>query len=208
MIVFIDDSGDPGFKITKGSSRVFVICCVVFDDELEAEKTAIKIKELRRRLKKSDRFEFKFNKCSRKIRVEFLKAIADSKFRVRAIVMPKEKIYSEELKRSKESFYNFTIKMVLKHSAGTIKNARIRLDGRGNREFRRKLLVYLRKNLNTKERKIVKNIRFRDSRKDVLIQLADMVAGSINRSFQTEKTDAQIYLEIVKPRVDDIWVFQ
>jgi len=153
MIVFIDDSGDPGFKITKGSSRVFVICCVVFDDELEAEKTAIKIKELRRRLKKSDRFEFKFNKCSRKIRVEFLKAIADSKFRVRAIVMPKEKIYSEELKRSKESFYNFTIKMVLKHSAGTIKNARIRLDGRGNREFRRKLLVYLRKNLNTKERK-------------------------------------------------------
>jgi len=208
VIVFIDESGDPGFKIAKGSSKVFVVCCVIFDDELEAEKVAVKIKELRRGLKKSDRFEFKFNKCSRKIRVEFLKTIAGTKFRIRAIVMSKEKIYSEELKKSKESFYNFTIKMVLKHNAGTIRNARIRLDGRGNRVFRRKLLVYLRKNLNTRERKIVKNIRFRDSRKDVLIQLADMVAGSINRSFQAEKTDAQIYLGIVKPRVDDIWVFQ
>ncbi len=208
MIVFIDDSGDPGFKIAKGSSEVFVICCVIFDDELEAEKTAVKIKEFRRRLKKSDRFEFKFNKCSRKIRVEFLKTVAGAKFRIRAIVMPKEKIYSEELKKSRESFYNFTIKTVLRHSAGTIRDARIRLDGRGDRLFRRKLLVYLRKNLNMRERKIIKNIRFRDSKKDVLIQLADMVAGSINRSFQTEKTDAHIYLGIIKPRVDDVWVFQ
>lgn len=208
MIVFIDDSGDPGFKIAKGSSRVFVICCVIFDDDLEAEKTAVKIKELRRRLKKSDFFEFKFNKCSRKIRTVFLETVADSKFRIRAIVMPKERIYSEELKRSKESFYNFTIKMVLKHSMGTISNARIRLDGRGNRLFRQKLLVYLRKNLNTRERKIVKNIRFRDSRKDVLIQLADMAAGSINRSFQTEKNDAQTYLRIIKPRVENVWVFR
>lgn len=208
MLVFIDDSGDPGFKIARGSSVIFVICCVIFDDDLEAEKVAVKIKELRRKLKKSDRFEFKFNKCSKKYRTEFLRTVASAKFRVRAIVMPKEKIYSEELRRSKESFYNFTIKMVLRHNSGTIKNARIRLDGRGNRVFRRRLLTYLRRDLNTGERRVVKNIRFRDSKRDVLIQLADMVAGSINRSFQTRKSDSQVYLGIIKPRVEDIWVFQ
>jgi len=109
MIIFIDDSGDPGFKITKGSSKTFVICCVIFDDELEAEKTAVKIKELRRKLKKSDRFEFKFNKSSREFRLKFLRSISSSKFRVRAIVMPKEDIYSDLLKHSKESFYNFKL---------------------------------------------------------------------------------------------------
>lgn len=36
MLVFIDDSGDPGFKIEKGSSSVFVIALVIFDDDLEA----------------------------------------------------------------------------------------------------------------------------------------------------------------------------
>jgi len=41
MIVFIDDSGDPGFKIMRGSSAVFVLAFVIFNDELEAEKTSL-----------------------------------------------------------------------------------------------------------------------------------------------------------------------
>lgn len=59
MIVFIDDSGDPGFSV--GSSNVFVIACVIFDDELEAEKVAVAIKEYRRSLHFPDSMEFKFN---------------------------------------------------------------------------------------------------------------------------------------------------
>lgn len=208
MLIFIDDSGDPGFKIDKGSSKTFVICCVIFDDELEAEKTAVKIKEFRRKLKFSDFYEFKFNKSSKKIREGFLKTVIDCKFRFRAIVMPKDIIISEELKNSKESFYNYTIKMVLKHSFGTIKNAKIRLDGHGNRIFRRELLTYLRKHLNTKERKIIENIRFRDSKQDVLVQLADMIAGSINRTFDKDKTDKRVYWDIIKKRKEDLWIFK
>ena len=32
MLVFIDESGDPGFKIEKGSSPVFVTAMVIFDE--------------------------------------------------------------------------------------------------------------------------------------------------------------------------------
>lgn len=60
MLVFIDDSGDPGFKLEKGSTSHFVIAMVIFDDTLEAEKTALAIKELRRELQFSDNSEFKF----------------------------------------------------------------------------------------------------------------------------------------------------
>jgi len=208
MIVFIDDSGDPGFKVNRGSSSAFVICCIIFDDELEAEKTAIQIKELRRNMGKSDRFEFKFNKCSKNYRIDFLKAVAHSKFKIRAIVMKKDVIVSEELKKSKESFYNFTIKTVLKHNFGAIKDAKIRLDGHGDRTFRRELHTYLRKNLNTKEQKIIENLRFKDSKKDVLIQLADMVAGSINRFTQKDKTDYKVYRDIIRKREDDVWFFK
>ena len=61
MIAFIDESGDSGFALGKGSSLIFGIACVIFNDELEAEKTAVAIKELRRKLKFSERVEFKFN---------------------------------------------------------------------------------------------------------------------------------------------------
>lgn len=207
MLVFIDDSGDPGFRVDKGSSKTFIICCIIFDDDLEAEKTALKIKELRKKMGKGDKFEFKFNKCSREYREAFLNEIKACKFRIRAIVMQKDKIYGKELINKKESFYNYTVKMVLKHSFGKIKNAKVRIDGSGDRLFRKQLFTYLRKELDNKNTKIIKDIKIRDSKRDALIQLADMVAGTISRTYDKDKTDAQIYWNIIKNKKEDIWEF-
>lgn len=207
MLVFIDDSGDPGFKIEKGSSPVFIIVCVIFDDELEAEKTAVAIKEFRRKLKKSDNFEFKFNKSNREFRLNFLEHVISFKFRIRAIVFEKTKIKSNELKISKQSFYNYAIKMVLKHNFGKIKEAKIRLDGHGDRIYKREVVRYLRRELNNKKNRVFEKLQFVDSRNNVLIQLADMIAGSIHRKYEFEKSDAKLYYGIVKKRVEDLWEF-
>src|SRR4030042_2393115 len=102
MLVFIDDSGDPGFRVGKGYSTVFVIAMVVFGDPLEAEKTSVAIKELRRKLKVSDLFEFKFNKTNRKFRNAFFNAIKDFNFRIRTIVVNKQNIHSPRLQNYKE----------------------------------------------------------------------------------------------------------
>ena len=104
MLVFLDDSGDPGFKVKKGSSPCFVIALAIFDDHLEAEACALEIKKLRRKLGLSDHFEFKFSKCSSDFRKQFLSHVAKFQFRVRAIVMRKSAIYSQELRKSKETF--------------------------------------------------------------------------------------------------------
>ena len=32
MLVFIDESGDAGFKLDRGSTNVFAVAMVVFDD--------------------------------------------------------------------------------------------------------------------------------------------------------------------------------
>jgi len=207
MLVFIDDSGDPGFKIEKGSSPVFVIACVVFDDELEAEKTAVAIKELRRQLKKSDAFEFKFNKGNREIRLKFLERVIQFKFRIRAIVFEKIKVRSGELKTSKQSFYNYAIKMVLKHNFGTIKEAKIRLDGHGDRLYRHEVIRYLRRELNNKEDRVFRKLQFVDSKTNVLTQMSDMIAGAIHRKYVLGKTDTLEYFSKIKKRVEDLWEF-
>ncbi len=95
----------------------------------------------------SDHFEFKFNKCCDRFRKAFLRRVAQSAFRVRAIDMRKGVIYSPELRQSKDSFYRYAIKMVLQHSFGAIKKARLKMDGHEDREFRRELFSYLRKQL-------------------------------------------------------------
>ncbi len=208
MLVFIDDSGDPSFKIKKGSSKFFVICCVLFEDDLQAEKTSTAIKELRRNLKFSEKMEFKFNGSRYKTRMAFLKVVKPFSFKVRVLVVDKKKITSDLLKNDKQSFYSYFIKMVLRHNKGTISNAKIKIDGSGDRIFRKRFLTYLRKELNFKQQKIVKNLRLVDSKTNQLIQMADMIAGTIRRYKEAEKTDGPKYWKIIESKVQDCWDFK
>jgi hypothetical protein len=208
MLVFIDDSGDPGFKLDRGSTPYFIIAMVIFDDELEAEKTAVAIKELKRQINFRDDVEFRFYKTRKDIRVKFLETINKFNFRIRYLVVDKSIIYSQELKNDKNSFYGYFIKETLKNSNDTIIDAKIRMDGSGDRIFRKNFFTYLRHELNTNEKKIMQNCQMVDSKSNVLIQLADMIAGSINRFYNKEKEDRQIYLEIIKKHIQDAWSFK
>jgi hypothetical protein len=208
MLVFIDDSGDPGFKLDKGSTRFFVISLVIFDDELEAEKTAVAIKELKRTLCFPDTVEFKFFKSRPEVRVAFLKKVARYDFRVRSLVIDKTLVRSIELKSNKNSFYAYAIKMVLAYNGGKIECAKIKIDGSGDRVFRKSFLSYLRKNLNTQEKTVMSSCTLVDSRANVLIQLADMVAGSVRRSYDVGKRDAEVYKKIISKQIEDEWQFK
>lgn len=208
MLVFIDDSGDPGFKLNRGSTSHFVIAMVIFDDELEAEKTAIAIKELKRKLGFSEYMEFRFFKNSKDARIKFMEAIKKFNFRVRCLIVDKAKIYSDELKNNKNSFYAYFIKEVLKHSNNTILDAKLRLDGSGDRIFRKNFFTYLRRELNSEEKKIMRNCKMVDSKSNVLVQMADMIAGSLNRAENINKKDRQIYKNIIKNHIEDAWPFK
>lgn len=207
MLVFIDDSGDPGFKLDKGSSKHFVIACVIFDDNLDAEETALKIKRLRRRLGWRDEQEFKFNKSNKRIRQAFLNEVQGCSFRIRAIVADKTIVHSHELRTNKHKFYNYMIKEVLSKSDGSIKNASIRLDGHEDRAYKQAANAYFRQQANS-HGSVIKNTRFVNSKNDNLIQLADMIAGSILRHTQKDKTDHDDYLPLLKQRIEDVWYFQ
>jgi hypothetical protein len=203
MLVFIDDSGDPGFKIEKGSSKFFIISMIIFDDHLEAEKTAVRIKELKRELGFSDNIEFKFCNSRKEVREKFLTIISTSNFKIRSLVVNKEKIYSEELRNSKKKFYSYFIKVALEYSGQTIKNARIKIDGSGDRIFRKSFISYLKRELNDK--KIMSNCKLIDSKKNVLIQMVDMIAGATRRSYEKKE---MIYKNIIKKHIENEWEFK
>jgi len=208
MLVFIDDSGDPGFKFNKGSTKFFIISLVIFDDELEAEKTAVAIKDLKRTLSFPDDMEFKFYRSSNNVRKEFLQTVNYFRFRVRSLVIDKSLIRSEELRGNKNSFYAYAIKTVLKYSDKTVSGAKIKIDGSGDRIFRKSFLSYLRRELNSEHKHIIKNCKIVNSGSNVLIQMADMVAGSVRRSYDISKKDYPVYKSIIKKHIEDEWQFK
>lgn len=200
MRIFIDDSGDTGFKLDRGSTRFFVISLIIFEDDKDVERTAKKIKTLRDELGFPDMYEFKFQKCRRVVCEKFLSAINDCDFRVRSLVVDKTLIYGNELKNDKSSFYGFVIKTALEYNKEVIVNAKIRIDGSGDRVFKKKFHSYITREL---DKNIVKDCKFLDSKNNVLIQLADMIVGSIRRSYDSEKTDRIVYRNIIKKHIDD-----
>ena len=76
MLAFVDESGDPGRKITEGSSRFFAVAVVTFDDHEEAEACDQRISLLRHELSLPKDYEFHFHSNARSVRLGFLQAVA------------------------------------------------------------------------------------------------------------------------------------
>ena len=203
MLVFIDESGDPGFKVARGSSPLFVAAMVVFDDRAAAARTREVVRKLLGRIHR--RPEFKFNKCRNEVRDAFFKAVGRESFIVRAVVVRKELIWSEHLRTNDESFYRFFIKSMVRFDNQTLKNAKVIIDGSGDRTFRRSLATYLRHH---GARGTIDEVRIRDSRSEPLLQLADMCAGAIARSYRTDRAEPDRWRSVISARIEDVWEFK
>ena len=181
MYVFIDDSGDPGFKFDKGSSRFFVIACCVFETAEAAESASAAISALKDRLGRPQHVEFKFAKTRLDTQVQFFDALSREDFFIRVLVI--DKVAREQLYRDGQSgsLYHSAIHQVLASASTVLSGARVTIDGAGGRLYRHSSSRIFRGVPNFSSPGIVKKIVFADSQKNRLLQLADMVAGCAHR---------------------------
>ena len=196
MLVFIDESGDTGRKLDKGSSRYFIIVLITFEDNEEALSCDQRIALLRKELRLPENYEFKFNKMRREQREIFLKAILPYSFFYFGIVINKDpqKLYGDGF-NVKESFYKYACALVFENAKPHLKEATVIIDGSGSREFKRQFQSYLKRKVGSSIRKV----KIQSSHSNNLLQLADMVAGSIHRSLG-QKGDKNAYRPIIKSR--------
>lgn len=201
MLIFIDESGCPGFKFSRGSDPVFALGMVVFESARDATLTEGVIRELHRTIPHAA--EFKFSKTSADRRDQFFQAVAGCPFRVLALVVCKDRVYSPHLRTNQDAFYNYFLRLLLGAGEG-IADARIRLDGSGGRDFERALKGYLRRQLGGR----IKDFRMVDSERDQLAQLADMCVGAIARSYRENRPDPSRWRTLLRPRIDNVWDFR
>jgi len=201
-LLFMDESGDTGFKFEKGSSRFFVLSIVIFDNPVEAEKTAKTIKNLRKKLKLSVNFEFKFSTgTTKKQKEKFLKIVKQENFTYRSVVIDKQKLLKANPQSFQESIYILSSELLFLRGK-ELANATLVLD-RVNRQFLRKMNFFLKRRLNTPLRKIIRKIKADKSSNNNLLQLVDMVCGAVYRKFS--KKDKKYY-DLIKEKEEDLYV--
>lgn len=197
QLVFIDESGDPGFDIKNGASQFFTIAVVIFNSMDDANSMNKSIQELKSSLYISD--ELKFSKASHQRRMLYINEINKHNFFSKVIVVDKDKIKSHDLRNKPRLFYNFILKQILSHSP--ILEAKVILDGKGNKHFRDELKGYLKRESDNK----IKDFSLKDSRKDCLVQVADTVASAIAWGY---KNNNHIYKNALSKRKINVWEFK
>lgn len=200
MLAFIDESGDSGLKTEIGSSRYFTVGLVVFEDLDEALACDQRIQLLKKELGWRASSEFHFKRNSDKIKRAFLKAVSPYNFFYYGIVINKDtkKLWGEGF-RNKESFYKYACGLVFENAKEKLERAIVTIDESGNLDFKRQLAGYLRRKVN-RESNAIRKVKMQRSESNNLLQLADYIAGVINRSINNNKKWADDYRKIIAHR--------
>lgn len=176
-----DESGDWGFKFDKRSSRFLIIVIVYLIDKDKIEEI---INQLKSKLHLTEGYEFKFSRCKDKFRKEFFNLAEKLPIQYKAIIVDKKKLSPPGLRFQPQQLYCELMRRLLCDNNPPLEKAILVIDEAKTKihynEFNRVLGKYLSKN-------IVSKIRQKRSKNNIMIQIADMIAGSIFRKY--EKSD-------------------
>jgi hypothetical protein len=200
MFVYLDESGDTGFKFDHGSSRYFVITLLIVADPLPFHTA---VDELREGLGFVASNEFKWVNSSQEVRWAFLRMLRKQDFTARILVVDKSLMTRVHM-RNRETFYNFLVQMILRHDNGTIRGATIILDESvKSKKSKQHLASYLRRELNPNTREArIKEVRYHRSHADNLIQAADMLSGAIYTRYHRGNSE---FFDYIRVKISDLW---
>ena len=193
--IYIDDSGDAGLKNSNTDKLIIAAVIIIEEDKKAVLNDAINL--YREQLGWNELDEFKFAKTNKTILVDLINYIKNFDYKVYVVVLDKSEIDIDRIPKDKISIYNHVLKELLLRVCKDKQN--ITIDGKYGKKHDAEVRVYLRKQLRNNGITGTR-IKFIDSRKDSLVQLADIVVGSVARSYKN-KTDSQRYIDLLKDKI-------
>lgn len=210
MHVYLDDSGDAGMKFDSGSSRFLIMSACVFKDVDAIRPLADSINACRQEHRHNR--EFKYSKTKERIADSFFESLQGHPFSVRAICIDKAKIYSKSLSEAPNGLKNYAVMQLLTHSFGEVRDAKLFVDGQDLRAFGMTGQDYFMKSVNSRVPGTLSQVQFADSAQNVMIQLADMVAGAIHRYVRLDEKQNSRHFMTFKSRTwqprGTLWMFK
>ena len=196
---FVDESGDAGLEGQASSSSHFVLAMVQLPERTSFQPLI----DLKRALKVSPRFEFKYHISTPAQKDRFFQAILKIPFRVRVAVVDKSclGVMFNGLP-PQDLTIELLVRLTLRASALDIANEVLIIDG-ATSAFCRNVRIRFSERCKLEKRiRPFKNIIGGDSRREDGLQIADMVAGAVRVH---EIGGLSRHYHIVAPYIVDLW---
>ncbi len=205
--IFLDESGDLGFKPT--SSKWFIFTIVLASHHKKIEKV---IKNIRKSLKKKYKIkELHAYHADPLTRHRMLKNLAELEdLKVLCVILNKKKVYTD-LQNQKNYLYNYTANILLDrlHNKKLIKTdepINLYIDKKDTNKFiRNNFQKYLEDNLLKRGNSGKIEIKIKASHTEKCLQAVDFVSWAIFRKY--EKNDYEYYNDIKDKIIEENLLF-
>ena len=196
MLAFVDESGNTGDKMLIGSSDFFVVAAVVFQNNRDADSCSRTINQIRQKHNLPAGYEFHYADNSLRVKELFLRRVAPHHFSYYIFAIDKDYEYLTSIglttgQQYGKELYKLSVLKAVESAKPYLKDANVIIDESGGKNFRRELITFLRQSLpNEGTERSIKKFSTQDSKRSNLLQLADYVAGIVNRYLQGKQREA------------------
>lgn len=205
---YVDESGTNELDSSKPNVSNLFICVAIVVDNKDLNKTENSISEITKDFCGGAEIRSSRIGSDHKKRIKFLDRIKDLSFGYYALVINKDRIFEDSGLQYKKTFYKYINFMLYQHLVNSGKNMRIFADEMGSRDFMNSFTDYFKtKNKPNLFPEYKFQHSFVNSQNSPLVQLADLIAGTLTYCFDKNKRDSEFssqFREILRPKEIDI----
>lgn len=192
---YIDESGSYGFSF-KNHDTHFVVTALIVES---GEKTNIlEDKFIQIKNKLFSGAEVKSSKIKDTTRTKIFNQISDLDFSYYSLIIDKREIYDDSgIRNWRSTFYKYLYKILYEKLYSTYSNLTCYADELIDKKFITGLKSYIEKET---QNTLFQQINFINSKDKTLIQLADLISGTLNRYF-CKKSKLDLYYLLINQNI-------
>lgn len=204
---FIDETGTHALDTAGSLESHLFICTAILVDTGAVGGVSEGISDLSRRYFSGAEIKSKNIGKNHERRLKLLDAISRLDFRYYALIVNKNSVDGLSGLKFKKTFYKFINRMLYEKVARELVDLHIVADAIGGADYMRSYDEYLRKKLPNLF--FTYTHEFRDSKTTPLLQLADLVSGSLGYCFDNSKISEYSgkFREILRPKEIDTYIW-
>lgn len=200
MKIAIDESGDTGRKLWRGSSKWFILAAAIVPDSIEGcGLTCQCVSKYRQEFNYGN--ELHFSKNTHDQHLHFLQFMHDKDFVFAAVAIDKRKLLVKKpyILRSKTALLQYSFDALFSELKPWLDDPIVLIDASGPDSFNRALSRHLLKLFGSRHKgdfHSIKRVACVDSRDEPLVQLADYVAGAVRHHVDIDNKSSafELYL--------------
>jgi len=210
IFAYIDEFGAYGFDFDKEDVSTHFIVTAAIVNEADKESVINSVDEIRKRFFQTGEIKSRKVGANHQRRKTILSHILSLPIRYIILVVDKEKIFDNGgLRKSKSVFYKFLNEHLFVTLRNSYSHIEICADEAGDNEYQKSFISYVKKKNATKQLSLLddSNFGFYNSKQNVLIQVADFIAGSVAYDYDKKKTihaDGNKYVDIIANKINMI----